>query len=935
MKKRQQELFYIYKFTSEEIISNNYNLNITFNDAKVNGNIVSIGNNQILRQLRNINNIDYDSKKIDELYEIRNSLKSNNQENCNLKDINDIQERIDNILFYNDLINIKIEKKYHYKLIIKNGITINNIKYTRLSCGSGQSRRNSPTFINEIYFKEIDRRLKCGLDEIKTIKEINISKYNSYYGMYSSSVNFMDTPRICIVKDNFVTLQNQKIYYIGQNHYGKHEINIIDKDIELNTHDGMGLISPEFSNKITQKLGLDWHISNWVIRAPFIKGMIVPFDFAKFAKNIAYTYKIKDIWGIEYDINDIDIILTQSQFKMWKYYQSWQQYMYYFNKYNHCFGVCKYNKKEDSEYSLLNYQYIQTLDLNENNINELIKPTIDYINKICNCDKLYTMYFLFGIRDENEDDIQNIENSLQTNFAKAILYDDRVFQDNYIRKKIYSFIETQIKLAKLGRIMIRGNYQMMIADPYALCESIFGLEVKGLLDKKNIYSKWWNDRNVKTIDCCRSPLVCQEEHNIINVYNDSKCEDWYQYIESGIIYNIWDLSTIIHSDSDYDGDIVFSTDNNIIINNIVKDIIPITYQKESAPNKKITKTNIYKADMAAFNSQVGIITNYSTSFFAMLAKYEKDSKEYNELLNRIRLLRLYIGNSIDSAKGCKYFPIPNEWKTFQRIKETDSKEIIDKKNFYNKLVVKQKPYFMRYLYNNTNIRYNDCKKRFNNIANINFGCSLEDILRKNNKTKEEYKFIYFYNKNLGVINTKCIMNILCNKIEDIDFNYKYLKNKQNFDYNMYKFDSIVDEERQEIVSSILKRYSVLSSNKIKLNTNYMNYKEIYEADMFYKDNISNECLKDLYNLGINKKKLYDMIVEFAYSKNNIFAINLLWSKMGNLIIERLKHNNQTVRIPIIYNNKNNNDCQFSEYINIFGNNIDMKDIFNWNANFGE
>ena len=51
----------------------------------------------------------------------------------------------------------------------------------------------------------------------------------------------------------------------------------------------------------------------------------------------------------------------------------------------------------------------------------------------------------------------------------------------------------------------------------------------------------------------------------------SKTEEWYQYLDSGIIYNVWGVDCMLHADSDYDGDIVMTTDNESFVNCRFKD----------------------------------------------------------------------------------------------------------------------------------------------------------------------------------------------------------------------------------------------------------------------------------------------------------------------------------------------------------------------------
>ena len=66
----------------------------------------------------------------------------------------------------------------------------------------------------------------------------------------------------------------------------------------------------------------------------------------------------------------------------------------------------------------------------------------------------------------------------------------------------------------------------------------------------------------------------------------------------------------------------------------------------------IEEKNLYKADLDSFNTTIGQVTNYSTSFYDLLCKYEGKSDEYsvkcyNEILERLKLTRMEQGNAID------------------------------------------------------------------------------------------------------------------------------------------------------------------------------------------------------------------------------------------------------------------------------------------------
>ena len=101
--------------------------------------------------------------------------------------------------------------------------------------------------------------------------------------------------------------------------------------------------------------------------------------------------------------------------------------------------------------------------------------------------------------------------------------------------------------------------------------------------------------------------------------------------------------------SDFDGDIVFSTDNPYFIKGAQRDELAVTYDKEKVPTQKITLPNQIKCDLRGLDTKVGQITNYSTSMIAMLPLFKKDEQkeQYEELNKRILMCRKMQGMEIN------------------------------------------------------------------------------------------------------------------------------------------------------------------------------------------------------------------------------------------------------------------------------------------------
>lgn len=653
------DLFYIAKINTSTIINNNFYIKSTFDLLRKNGSIVSLGDSQLLKFIRKIKDIDLDYKEIRALFEERNRLKSLDANKKNGKEISRIQNVINEKLFIPDLVSVKCDTtKKDYKKICKNRFTMNiiinnteyKITYRRLCAGAGQLRRNTVLFVNQDIYDELEHIMMCGLTKNK-IGKINLAKFNAYYSLYTSAINIVKTPRICVVDDYEYKLSNQNVIWIDENENG--ELDTFEKqvDIDVNAFDGAGIISPDMAKVWQENLKLDYLPASFIIRAPFIKGLVSIFDFHRFAKDVAHTDIIKDIYGNEYKVSDIDIILSKSQFKLWKKYDSFSQYMKYFNNLGHIFGVTRVTKKENDFMTTLNYQYIQTNNFTTQSIKELADYTADYLKKVMSGDKLQTMLLLVGEQEE-DNSILDIENRMNSSIAKALMYNDEILKDTYIRKKISRTIEKKVKQAKTGKIYVEGSYDFTIPDLYAFCENAFGMDVRGLLEAGECWNKRWIDKGSPTVTLMRSPLVAPGENRKLDLCFDEKCKDWFRYIYSGHIYNIWDTTIISQSDGDYDGDIVLSTDNHYVLDAVDSTLPIVTYEKQKAPEQRISDTNFASIDVRSFNSEIGQITNLASTIISMLDELSEDSEEYKELQKRMNILRKSQG---DAISFCGYF----------------------------------------------------------------------------------------------------------------------------------------------------------------------------------------------------------------------------------------------------------------------------------------
>ena len=889
MAKVLQNQYYVMKIPSNKILDLK---EYSFKDASLDGYIVSIGDNLVLSKIREYYGISDDHitlyNKVQRMRKEMKKIKSEPSSKENSKRLREIKSELDEILFVKDIINIKVIAKKEYAKIAKNGFDLNGEHYVRFMVGSGQMRRNTVTFVNEKLFSYLQESLMCGLDG--KIKTINLAKLSAYFALSFSSVLWVREPRVCVIKDFYTNIPQQKVNFLKELPE-ETTLDIITKDFELNSADGQGLVSPEMAKAWSEDMHLNYVPSSFVVRTAFVKGNLIPFDFKLYAKEHGIT-EITDRYGDKYKIEDIDVLLSESQFKMAKYYSSWEGYLSCHHSYHLKWGVARYNKEFDDEYVLTNYQYLQVLNLDKDEVEGLISYTKDWIKNICDGSRLYTMLYNVGVK--NSDDIDSIINSCGSTFTKAIVKNPELLNDSYVRRKIYNSIKESIRQAKIGRIWVKGNYQFMISDPVAQCRTALGLSPDGLIPAQSVFSNFWNIRTVSDeIVCCRSPLTYASEVVPLKLVCNDEMMKWYQYIKSGMIYSIYDISTMLHADGDFDGDIVFSTDNKYFIKGVQRNELPIIYDKESVPLQKITLPNQIRCDLRGLDTKVGQITNYSTSMVAMLPLFEKDEykEQYGELIKRLKMCRMLQGQEIDKIKGTTPPSFPKEWRYVERIDINDSDEVKAAKYKHNSMVVKRKPYFFIYLYKTLMKDFKDYKKVFNNTSLKHYGMPIKDLILKENKTDSEADFLRKYKKYSPVIETDCLMNQLCKSIEDLEFEIAYNKNVpsliQNFKDKNFKIDDKILFKIYQLYKEYksTKKYkgveAIIENEGIKDEETIEIVKEI----MYGLKDIIRERMNDLVS---SSKDLFNYLITMC-EKYDIKDYEIVWDIMKEDIIDSIPY----------------------------------------------
>lgn len=510
-----------------------------------------------------------------------------------------------------------------FESIVKNGFLLNGEKYIFLTASAGQIRTKRAVFIKESSYEKIKNKLMCGLtvEDINEQGGINPNKYLAYLALSNSATEVWEDFDIdkSIVVDDFETMVEGEVDFIDEVTY---EITRKKDNVKIPHMDGCGIM-------------LDGPTR--MVRLPWVKGLLVQFPFDTFIKEKCPNDEcvVTDIYGQKHNIigEGIKYIFTKSQFKLYKYFHSWNCYKERF-KNNEC-EACYCNIEEDFiPKSRINYQMLQTLsDMKDEEIEKLTKQSIEEIQSIGN--DYQTTMRLLGATDYNKN---------PSWFQEALMIYPELFRDPYCRDILKQTKQSLVKQAKGGRLRVNGKYLFLSPDLYAFCEWLFLGEQnpKGLLEDGEVYTTEF--KNGDELACLRSPHLYREWPIKQNKRNE-ELDKWFGMTKC-IYTSCHDLITR-YVMADVDGDKLLVIKDRLltkIAKRNMQDIVPLAYNLKKAKAELLSGESMYRGMALAYTGgNIGPISNNIT-------KVWNSGEIGEEQLNVVKWLTYTNNQVIDYAK---------------------------------------------------------------------------------------------------------------------------------------------------------------------------------------------------------------------------------------------------------------------------------------------
>lgn len=460
--------------------------------------------------------------------------------------------------YYEQVGNIKtlMDKAELRNYLYQNGFKCDGVEYVRYKRSSGSSRVGKCLFVNKLLAEEMAAWDKCGLN-IEEGQQLDLASWEAYIALpISSIIDTIHIPleSILVIDDYESTFQEEVVSVEIENN---HLVSARKKvDVTNSIWDGQSIMDKSLFGEYEDKGML-------LLRNRFFKSCCFNANIQQwFADNGITSVEQLNGFTLATDISQIKLITTPSSIKYAKFgtIEDWMENV------EPVFGVVKYEKKPRQFGGRLvqaHYQLFNTLQLSYEEMEQVLKPSLDYIGAIRRDPAVlrYAIQYPF-------DDGTGWYSSLDS--KNEIVFRMLGINDKFAQTKMYydfrdDLVKGEIRNLKKGHVLVNGNYSTLMGNGMEMLQASIGqFHGESIVGVGNIHSKRF--AYGQTLLASRSPHVTVG--NILLTKNVA-CElyDAYFNMTDGIVC-VNAINENIQqrlNGCDYDSDTMLITDDALLI----------------------------------------------------------------------------------------------------------------------------------------------------------------------------------------------------------------------------------------------------------------------------------------------------------------------------------------------------------------------------------
>lgn len=546
----------------------------------------------------------------------------------------------------NDNFDVLMSRAELREYLYEHGFVCDGIHFVRWKRSSGSSRVGKCLFIDEKLYYKIHKWESCGL-MFNDKSEVDLAAFEAYISLTTSSI--IDTieiePKNFLIVDDYESTFTDTVMGV---HFENGVLTAQDEKSQITNSifDGESLIDEsliptEYKN-----------FSMLLLRNRMFKSACFKTKVQKwFSDNHITDVSQLNGFTLADNIEDIKIITTPSSIKYVKFgsIEKW------LNLIEPTFGIVKHEKPThyfDGRYVSCHYQLINTLELSEKEINELLSDSLDYITKV-RTDPAVLRHHINYPYDQMDITPLNSKNEIvfkllgmNSRFAKTQLYID--FRNDLVK--------SLLRELKQGHVLINGNYSTLLGNGYEMLQQAIGTFTgESIIGYGNIHSTRF--KYGQKILGSRSPHICSGNVLLVNNVASDEIDKYFDLSHEVVYVNAINENIQQRLDgADYDSDTVLLTDHPLLVQaaqqNYYKFTVPTCFIPAQKRKRYYTPEQQADLDIKTSVNKIGEIVNLSQQLNSLFWDnvFHKKTQENVILYQDICKLAVLSGLEIDRAK---------------------------------------------------------------------------------------------------------------------------------------------------------------------------------------------------------------------------------------------------------------------------------------------
>lgn len=750
----------------------------------------------------------------------------------------------DNIKTCNNVVDIRSD-------IYENGFVCEGIKYVRFKRSSGSSRVGKCLFINERLYNAMHEWEMCGI-QVKEGQDIDLAALEPYIALTLSSI--IDT--IEIKPENILVVDDYKSVF----HERAIATRLVDgrlvskpEDVEISNSiwDGQSLMDRSLFGEYSNKGML-------LLRARFFKSCCFNANIQQWFADHGIK-KISQLNGYTRakKIEDVKLITTPSSIK----YLKFGTLDHWLDTLETTFGVVKYEKKThffDGRMVQTHYQLINTLQMTYEEVEQFIKPSLDYARMIKTDPAVLRHQISYQYQSPDDTFYTKAVTSKNDIIYRLLGMNDRFAKTKMYRNFCNDLIKSFIKNLRCGHVLVRGNYSTLCGNPIEMLKMSIGqFDGSSIIERDTVHCEMFESG--KELLGSRSPHVTIG--NILVTRNVIRPEiARYMNPTNEIVYVNSIQENLLErlSGADFDSDTMLLTDNEILVTAAKRNYdnfpVPTKLVKSAMRNRRYTNREKADLDIKTSVNKIGEIINLSQELNSIL--WDRINKgasvdDVMELYCDISQLDVMSNLEIDSAK--RENPA-NNTRELQLLKK--KYDVRDKKNRH------VRPLFFKYIdgykgYRDDYHVYVEQDDEFQKLFKTDKYKDAQTIKKEsaNNIVIERGRMSYLKHETSMDYLQKCINRFYVPRDKEANHGLSYM---------LIPINSVKGEYQKEIEQQIIElaRTAKRDINSLWSNQEYSNKQKREQAN-----EIKEKCSAALQEIQINEKTMRKLLgkLEEEYS----------------------------------------------------------------------